>query len=376
VAGRARRRPSPPPRPPSPLRGHDFRPDYKAIGAVRDEALPGLPITALTATAPRAVVDDVLRCLRMPAPARFSAPFFRANLVLRVLPKHGGRDDDGEPRALAALAAYVNDPCRASHTGIVYCLSRDEAEATATYLRESAGVAAAHYHAGVAAGRRSAVQAAWQAGAVRVVVATIAFGMGIDKADVRFVVHATLSKCLAGYFQEAGRAGRDGRPAECVLTYSPRDAHRVRSLLRLGGRGPGGKARYERGVGALARMVAWCESSRACRHAALLSHFGDWLPGGRCGASCDVCRGEAVSVDGGAGGGARPRGGAAARGRGASSKRPRDGGAPPAPAAFVSAAALLRAGGGARGGGPDGARPSAPGRRLTSGATFVRPAGR
>lgn len=161
--------------------GHDFRPDYKQIGTVRDARFPRVPVTALTATAPRAVVDDVLKSLHMRDPATFTVSFFRPNLTIRVLPKPSGNTDDGAPAALAAIADYVTAPERANATGIIYCLSRDEAEATASFLREEAGVAAAHYHAGVAAGRRAAVQAAWQAGEVRVVVATIAFGMGIDK---------------------------------------------------------------------------------------------------------------------------------------------------------------------------------------------------
>ena len=196
-----------------------------------------VPVTALTATAPRAVADDVLSSLGIRGTAReFALSFFRPNLTLRVLPKPSGRDPEtGEPAALAALADYVCAPQRERSCGIVYCLSRDEAEETASFLREEAGVAAAPYHAGMASKQREAVQQAWRrhreeeeegggggeggnggggggggGSSVRVVVATIAFGMGIDKAAVRFVVHATLAKCLAGYFQEAGRAGVSG----------------------------------------------------------------------------------------------------------------------------------------------------------------------
>ena len=202
-----------------------------------------VPVTALTATAPRAVADDVLSSLGIRHTAReFSLSFYRSNLTLRVLPKPSGRDPEtGEPAALAALADFVCAPERENSCGIVYCLSRDEAEDTALFLREEAGVAAAAYHAGMASKQREEVQRAWRrheeesggngggggnggsgggngnerngnqnsssSDSVRVVVATIAFGMGIDKAAVRFVVHATMAKCLAGYFQEAGRAG-------------------------------------------------------------------------------------------------------------------------------------------------------------------------
>lgn len=166
---------------PSPHRGHDFRPDYKQIGAVRAARFPRVPITALTATAPRAVVDDVLKSLHMRDAVTFTVSFFRPNLTLRVLPKPSGRTEDGAPADLAAIAGFLTAPDRAKATGIIYCLSRDDTETMSAFLRDEADVAAAHYHAGVSAGRRAAVQAAWQAGEVRVVVATIAFGMGIDK---------------------------------------------------------------------------------------------------------------------------------------------------------------------------------------------------
>ena len=167
--------------PPPPHRGHDFRPDYKEIGAVRSARFPRVPITALTATAPRAVVDDVLKSLHMRDAVTFTVSFFRPNLTLRVMPKPSGRTEDGAPADLAAIADFVTAPEHINSTGIIYCLSRDDTETTAAFLRDEANVAAAHYHAGVSAGRRAAVQAAWQAGEVRVVVATIAFGMGIDK---------------------------------------------------------------------------------------------------------------------------------------------------------------------------------------------------
>ena len=193
----------------------------------RKNQLFQVPVTALTATAPRAVADDVLSSLGIRGTAReFALSFFRPNLTLRVLPKPSGRcPETGEPAALAALADFVCAPERERSCGIVYCLSRDEAEETAAFLRDEAGVAAAPYHAGMPSKQREAVQQAWRRhseeeeeggdgsgggkdnNSVRVVVATIAFGMGIDKAAVRFVAHATLAKCLAGYFQEAGRAG-------------------------------------------------------------------------------------------------------------------------------------------------------------------------
>ena len=404
-----------------------------------------VPVTALTATAPRAVADDVLSSLGIRDTAReFALSFFRSNLTLRVLPKPSGRiAETGEPAGLAALADFVCAPERENSCGIVYCLSRDEAEETARFLREEAGVAAAPYHAGMPAKQREAVQLAWRrheeeegngggdqnrsqqspkketTDSIRVVVATIAFGMGIDKAAVRFVVHATLAKCLAGYFQEAGRAGvrvssssffvllqrekkrgqnslffllgflssskillskpkqRDGKPAECVVFFSNRDVSRIRSLLRMSGGGGGGgpssyaskRARYERGCAALERMRDWCLDSDSCRHAGLLRHFGESMNtgerGGRCGSSCDVCRGEVVKEapppddgEGGTGGGS----GGAKRGRRKKARASGEGAAATAnaaanagPASFTSAASLLAAGGGGGGSGGSGA---------------------
>ncbi|GAB4821155.1 hypothetical protein N2152v2_008201 [Parachlorella kessleri] len=269
--------------------GHDFRPDYKQLGAVRDAYFPRVPIMALTATATPQVRDDITSTLRMKAPRTFQVSFFRGNLDFSVVEKSFvASEESGLPEYMEEMLTYIME--HREQTGIVYCLSRDESEDVARQIRERTGVPAAHYHAGMTPKQRMEVQNDWREGRTQVVVATIAFGMGIDKADVRYVIHFTLSKSMEGYYQEAGRAGRDGQPSECILYFARRDVPRIINLLNMGARK--NRAQFKRDMDLLNEMKAYCECHDQCRHQQVLKYFGETFALGRCGDSCDNCTGR------------------------------------------------------------------------------------
>ena len=278
--------------------GHDFRPEYKRIGEVKREVFPGLPVTALTATATSEVKADVIKSLKITkAVDQFTVSFFRKNLIMRVAPKDYEKDAayEGMEGWEVRIAEYARK--RSGECGIVYCLSRDDTEAMSCMLNSVAGVPAAHYHAGMTPGQRTTVQNHWKSGKIKVVAATIAFGMGIDHPHVRYVIHATMSKSLEGYYQEAGRCGRDGVRGECILFYGKRDAPRIMNLIRLGSRGRSGNKKYaQTQYSLLNSMTEYAISGTVCRHAQLLRYLGESWEAGACGKSCDVCLGEVESI--------------------------------------------------------------------------------
>lgn len=250
--------------------GHDFRPEYRRLREVR-QALPDIPIIALTATATPRVREDIVGQLELPDPARFLASFNRPNLSYRIEPK---------VRAPRQVVEFIRS--RGEESGIVYCQSRKRAEELAAGLRE-AGVSAVAYHAGLDPGERARNQDAFLRDEVRVVCATVAFGMGINKPDVRFVIHADLPKNVEGYYQETGRAGRDGLPADCLLLYTRGD---VAKFQRFIDENPDEQAREVARL-QLAQMADYAESD-ACRRGGLLAYFGEVWPKDNCG-SCDNC---------------------------------------------------------------------------------------
>lgn len=258
--------------------GHDFRPDYKNIGEVRAQ-LGNVPLMALTATATENVKVDVIHNLKMDGCEVFTQSFNRPNLFYEVRKKGRGID------ILEDMANTIKNDYKKS-TGIIYCLSRKQCEEVAKKLREQHGIKAQHYHAHLTPEEKVNVQTRWQSGSYRVIVATIAFGMGIDKPDVRFVMHHSLPKSLEGYYQETGRAGRDGKPSVCHLYYGYQD---VASLKRMIEDGEGSREQIDRQLSMLRRMIAYCENRMDCRRSQVLHYFSEPFAKKDCNASCDNC---------------------------------------------------------------------------------------
>ncbi len=260
--------------------GHDFRPEYVQLGQLRGR-FPGVPILACTATADPETRDDVRERLGLADAPVFVTGFDRPNIRYTVVDKR-------EPlhQLTSFLAGHENE------SGIVYCLSRKRTEEVAGKL-QAHGVSAAAYHAGLPADERRRVQDGFARDDVHVVVATVAFGMGIDKSNVRFVIHHDLPKSVESYYQETGRAGRDGLPAEALLLFGLGDAALVRSLVEGGGRNGNADPGYGRDpervrieIHKLNSMVGYAEGL-TCRREALLGYFGEPYPQ-PCG-NCDIC---------------------------------------------------------------------------------------
>lgn len=250
--------------------GHDFRPEYRKLAQLR-ELFPATPLMALTATATRRVQNDIVTQLRLRQPSRYVASFNRPNLIYRVLSKES---------AYQQLIRFVNG--HENESGIVYCQSRKNTEVLAERL-EADGIRAEPYHAGLETATRTRNQELFLRDEVQVICATIAFGMGINKSNVRFIVHYDLPKNIEGYYQETGRAGRDGLPSECLLLFSAGDAAKYAKFHDV----ISNPQEREIARQQLRQMVQLAEGAE-CRRVALLRYFGEQFQAANCRA-CDNC---------------------------------------------------------------------------------------
>jgi ATP-dependent DNA helicase RecQ len=259
--------------------GHDFRPSYRRLEGLKRQ-LGNIPVLALTATATRRVAVDILRQLGMSKPDGFKGSFFRSNLIITAVRKGTGRDMRQD--ILGIVHRHRGD------SGIIYCASRKTVESLAAWLRRH-GVHAVPYHAGLEDDERARNQDAFARDEVDVVVATIAFGMGIDKSNVRYVVHRDMPRNVEAWYQEIGRAGRDGLASDCIIFYSWADV-----------------INYDRFLDEVTDPVIRAETRQktvelfdilsrgGCRHRALVRHFDETIED--CGTSCDACRGAGIET--------------------------------------------------------------------------------
>ena len=259
--------------------GHDFRPDYMKLSGIA-ERFADVPVAAFTATATQAVQQDIIARLGLRSPFVLRASFNRTNLYLEVQRRARG----GERQVLE----FVRE--RAGQSGVVYCRTRRRVERLAEFLKAH-GVEAAAYHAGFDDATPVAVQDDFKNDRARVIVATVAFGMGIDKPDIRYVVHADLPLNIESYYQEIGRAGRDGDAAHCLLLFAPGDIAKARFFVDQTEDAAHHKAALEK-----LHQMAGLASHNVCRRRRLLAYFGEALEAENCG-GCDICRGTAEKVD-------------------------------------------------------------------------------
>lgn len=255
--------------------GHDFRPEYRRLREIMDKINEKIPVIALTATATPKVQSDIVKNLGLREPRIFISSFNRSNLYYEVQPKLK------KEQAVKSIVKFISQ--NMGKSGIIYTLNRKTTEELAQMLIAN-GIKAVAYHAGLDSKLRAKRQDEFLGEEVQVIVATIAFGMGIDKPDVRFVIHYNIPKSIENYYQETGRAGRDGLEGKCILYYSHKDVSKLEHLMR-------DKSLSEREVGGqlINETVAYSESA-VCRRKILLSYFGEEYLSDNCGGMCDNCK--------------------------------------------------------------------------------------
>lgn len=250
--------------------GHDFRPEYRRMGFLK-EKFPDIPVIGLTATATPKVKDDTIKLLNLKSPSVYVASFNRSNLSYEIRPKKNSYED---------LVDYIQG--QGGNSGIIYCNSRKSVESLSRKLNNE-GFHTLPYHAGLSDSKRHEHQERFIRDDVDIIVATVAFGMGIDKPNVRFVIHYDLPKNIEGYYQETGRGGRDGLECECILYFSRGDWYKIKYFIDQMSK----KSERDIATVKLREMIDYCEST-TCRRKVLLSYFGEELESDNCG-GCDVC---------------------------------------------------------------------------------------
>uniref|UniRef100_A0A3P9ICQ1 ATP-dependent DNA helicase n=1 Tax=Oryzias latipes TaxID=8090 RepID=A0A3P9ICQ1_ORYLA len=252
--------------------GHDFRPDYKLLGILKRQ-FPSVPLLGLTATATSSVLQDCRKILCVPQPVTLTASFNRANLYYEVRVK-----DSDSDLSLSDISSLIKNRYK-EQSGIVYVFSQKDAESVSSALQKS-GIQAYPYHANMDPEDKSRVHRKWTSNKIQVVVATVAFGMGIDKPDVRFVIHHTISKSIENYYQESGRAGRDDRPADCIVYFGFADIFRISTMVVM----------ESVGQKKLLQMVDFCQNVDRCRRSLMAVHFDEVWDDEDCNQMCDTCR--------------------------------------------------------------------------------------
>lgn len=258
--------------------GHDFRPDYKLLSFFKRQ-YPDIPMMALTATASVKVRTDIISNLGLNNVVLFKQSFNRPNLIYMVRPKN--------KNSMFEMISEIKDKFYSS-TGIIYCNSKKQCETTSKLL-ESNGLSCSFYHAGMENEDRSEVQLKWQSGEIKIVCATVAFGMGIDKPDVRFVYHHTIPRSLEGYYQECGRAGRDGKTAFCTMYYQYADFKSLESQIKRD-KGLANKALKQRQLEKLHDVLNYCSNTIECRRKLVLQYFNENFNVALCRKTCDNCK--------------------------------------------------------------------------------------